>query len=360
LEGILSLADDATGAMEVGVQFAHAGLAARVWFGDGLPGTGVPGCGAALVLDTETRHLPAVKAYERVRGMAAGDWVHVFKKTDSTLRGNVAAEFKGLMEVFPDRPLVYAPAYPKLGRTVVGGTLFVDGRPLAESAFAGDPLNPARESSVAEVVRECGVPVEVVADAVELTAALRRDGTSRVLICDGSTDDDLAQVAAALHASGRPCLAAGPGSFAGYWILPFSGTARSLRPEVDRCVVVNGSLHPISRQQAEAAVALGWPVLTTPCERMHDPLSVAAGLALEVRELLEHGDFDGLIVFGGDTLYAILRDLGIEMVEASDELLPGVPLTRAHWRGRDLALITKAGGFGQPDVLHRIRCCLQR
>src|SRR5258705_533178 len=76
-----------------------------------------------LVIDTETRHLPAGRAAALVRAVAAGyrefaPWL-IYKKTVSTLRGNIAAEFGALLDVFSERTLVYAPAYPQMGRTVV-------------------------------------------------------------------------------------------------------------------------------------------------------------------------------------------------------------------------------------------------
>ncbi len=124
--------------------------------------------------------------------------------------------------------------------------------------------------------------------------------------------------------------------------------------------MVNGSLHPASRSQIQAAGECEWPVLTSPAERQDDPLEVARQLADAVRCALETDGFDGIVVFGGGTLFAILRALEIRTAEACEELLPGVPLSRACWHNRDLFLISKAGGFGAPDVLDAIRTRLDR
>ncbi|MBI4874239.1 MAG: hypothetical protein HY822_06375 [Acidobacteria bacterium] len=350
----LAIADDATGALETGAQFARRGAATQVWFGEGWPERDRA---AALVIDTETRHLPPREAYRRVRELPAGGFQRVYKKTDSTLRGNISAEFRALLEMFPGRPLVYAPAYPALGRTVERGELLVDGRPLAESAFAKDPLNPVREGSIPALLGDCGAPVVCVAGPEELAAALER---AAVIVCDGSTDADLVAVAAVLDASERLCLAAGPAAFAGHWIGSPAPPRPVPPPAVRHCLIVNGSLHPASRRQVEAAGESDWPILTTPHELLGDPLSVARRLALSVRDTLEEGGFDGVIVFGGDTLRAILSALDIRMVTAFGELLPGVPLSRARWREGRLALITKAGGFGSPDELRLIRRALER
>lgn len=348
----LAIADDATGALETGAQLASPGAAAQVWFGEGLPRADHAG---PLVVDTETRHLPAQEAYRCIRMLPAGGVKRIFKKTDSTLRGNIAAEFRALLELFPGRPLVYAPAYPALGRTVQGGELLVDGRPLAETEFARDPLNPVQGGSIPALLRDCGALVVCAARPEDLARSLAH---TAVIVCDGSSDADLAATAAVLRGCGRPCLAAGTAAFAGHWF----GSPAPVRPvtAVSRCLVVNGSLHPASRRQVTSAQAGGWPILTTPDERLGDPLEVARWLARCVRDTLNEGDFDGLMVFGGDTLYAILRALGIQLVGALGELLPGIPLARARWGEERLTLITKAGGFGPPDQLRLIRAALEK
>src|SRR5271165_5976312 len=92
---ILALADDLTGALETGAKFAGQGLGARVTTEIAMSrAPEVP----VLVIDTETRHLPAGEAAGVVRhatkaALRFAPWL-VYKKTDSTLRGNIAAEFR--------------------------------------------------------------------------------------------------------------------------------------------------------------------------------------------------------------------------------------------------------------------------
>ena len=147
---ILVLADDLTGALETGAKFAAAGVGAVVL----LPG-GETADAPAVVIDTETRHAPPEEAARIVESharaaLAAGARL-VYKKTDSTLRGNIGAELGALARA-AGTELVYAPAYPRMGRTVRAGRLYVDGVPVSETAFARDPLDPVRESAVARVL----------------------------------------------------------------------------------------------------------------------------------------------------------------------------------------------------------------
>jgi D-threonate/D-erythronate kinase len=350
----LALADDATGALETGARLVEAGLEARVRFEPGF---------ASGVIDTETRHLPPASAQARIREIAArarqARVDSIFKKTDSTLRGNIAAEFRALLEVWPERRIVYAAAYPALGRTVRHGELLVHGRPLHETAFAGDALNPSRESSI---------------------RALLGDLNERVDVWDGETDRDLADAAAA--ARDRPCIVAGTAAMASAWAASLSGgTAGVWRPKraVRSCLVVNGSLHPASREQlgesgipamehsvaadpVELGAALsslagtaGWAAMCAAEVRTGDPLAVASHAARTVAHACRLADPDCLIVFGGDTVFAILREMGIAEAEPHGELLPGAPVATIVG-GR--LLVTKAGGFGGSDYLTRLRSIL--
>jgi len=366
---ILALADDATGALEVGAQFARETGPVPVWFGVERPDLEMFAGSQCLVIDTETRHLTPPEAGARVRRFARPDVAAVYKKTDSTLRGNIAAEFRALLEAYPDRPLIYAPAYPDLGRTVVSGELLVDGRSLAESAFAHDPLNPATDGRIAALLQDCGVPVTLVPRPAQLAAALAKGG---ILVCDGSRNEDLSAVADVLRAAQVPALAAGPGAFALHWVRALAPrvSSESARPRVGRCLVVNGSRHPASREQVRWAADQGWlvivwrgmdtpladlepwTVITAAEELLDSPSAVAHELARAVSQ----ASFDTLVVFGGDTLHAILAALRIEVVMACEELLPGVPLSRAG----DLTMITKAGGFGGADLLGAIRGLVER
>ena len=80
---ILALADDMTGALEVGTKFSAAGIETIV---SANPAATVSA--QTLVLDTETRHLSAAEAGRVVRGFVTRSGVKtprlIYKKTDSS------------------------------------------------------------------------------------------------------------------------------------------------------------------------------------------------------------------------------------------------------------------------------------
>ncbi len=108
MPNIALIADDLTGAMDAGLQFGKRGLRALVPLGwQALPDAEV------LVVDTDTREATASEAHRRV-GLVAGALCGrtLFKKVDSTMRGNVGYELRALLEVLSPRAIVVAPAFP--------------------------------------------------------------------------------------------------------------------------------------------------------------------------------------------------------------------------------------------------------
>ncbi len=326
---VLALADDLTGAIEAGAQFAAAGAQAVVTIASAECGSNA--APQVLVIDTESRHLPpeeaAARVYEPAHTALLDGIRMVYKKTDSTLRGNIGAELGALVRAGSGAPLVYAPAYPRMGRTVRGGRLYVEGMPVECTAFARDPLDPVRESRIARVLAaQTDAPIDV---------------------WDGETEGE---IEAAAQAALPRRMAAGPAALAGALARLLYGyqSPDGIRwPRLRSALVVNGSLHPASSRQVAHAVSHsrpgdGWTILPTPA-----PSAVCAAL--------ERSRPDALIIFGGDTAFGILGALGHPSIHPIGELLPGVPLSRIAHAGRELWLITKAGGFGPPDVLTRIR-----
>lgn len=345
------MADDATGALEAGAILAGIGTDVVVEL-EALSGTTAPAC----VLLVPTRHDSPLMARSRLgtalSALAAsspmGKLPPLYWKTDSTLRGPIGACLGALLCVFPDRPLVYIPAYPAMGRTVKKGVLLVDGVPVSQTAFSADARNPVRSSIVADVIGPGLVhPIDSLRTASELREKLASP-CLEVLICDAATEDDVAELIAECRKAKPAPLVAGPAGGIAAWA--GGGTPEPLRrawiEEVPQWLVVCGSRHPLARAQAKHARQLGFTVIATPDTQVEDSDSELEALA----EQAAAAATDGMVILGGDTALAVWSAMGVRGLTPLGELLPGVAVSRAG----GCTFITKAGGFPAPGMLEQL------
>ena len=77
----------------------------------------------------------------------------IFKKTDSVLRGHVAAELQALMRVTGKQKALLIPQNPSKGRIVKDGIYYINGTPLDQTSFAYDPEFPAKTSEAKKLLK---------------------------------------------------------------------------------------------------------------------------------------------------------------------------------------------------------------
>ena len=259
----LIIADDLTGAMDTAVHFAAAGF-----------NTGI----CVLIRSTEmrqvlrsekfevlainagTRHLPSWEAgsivYSLVRMAAMIKIPYIYKKTDSAMRGNVGAELSAMRDALKLDRLPFVPAYPRLGRTVRGGVLYINGVPAAETALGKDPFTPLSSSRVSEILAQTCEP----------------EDAEKIEIFDAETDEQLEQLGGMPGERIRFC--AGCGGFAEILSRLLSAESRpaALDPapamngpeQLSPVLIINGSLHPNSLAQVREAAENGAPAFPVP------------------------------------------------------------------------------------------------
>lgn len=382
---ILAIADDLTGALEAGAKFSGHGLAATVLTDyENYEDKAAPPLSMALVFDTETRHVSRQQAAGRMLMLQSqfARWPAAirYKKTDSTLRGNICAELQVLASMHPAGSIVYCPAYPAMGRTVRDGQVYVDGVALNGTPFRDDPLNPVTSSCVASLFRTgCSLPIHNVAPR-----ALQLSSEPSVYICDGESDSDVEVAARFVLANRSQVIAAGPAALAEALAKQISQRGKNSEwPPIRSCLVVSGSLHPASEFQitwAETNGFLrtgdmdadradsppGWTFFRF--ESRTDGLSRAAALGKQLLHLIRDRGSDAVLIFGGDTAYGLVAALGRPVLHAAGEPITGVALARIAAadllqalpeRSRDLYVLTKAGGFGSSDLIMRLQQALK-
>jgi len=350
------VADDLTGACDTGALFtAKAPVPVSVW----------PRRAAAdatvRVVDTESRTLSAADAAERMATVAAGGRArHWFKKIDSTLRGPIGSEVDALMRAAGLATAIVCPAFPAQRRVVLDRVLLVAGAPVAATPIARDPTFPAGSgSSVVDLLRPqldralSWIPLDQMRAGVDALAARVRRLSGTAIVADAETDADLdALVEAALAVTPEPLLVGSAGL--GRALAARLGllAERVELPAGARRLVIAGSIHPATRRQIKEARAAGLTVLATPERAAADRTEVLARLVEQAVAALERETWDLVVVTGGETAVALWSALGIDRVEVLGAPAPGLALGTVRVPGREpLAVLTKAGGFGPPDLL---------
>ena len=79
-----------------------------------------------------------------------------------------------------------------------------------------------------------------------------------------------------------------------------------------------------------------------------------------VSDLIREHEIRNLIIFGGDTLMGILKNIGCQYIIPMSEIFPGVVFTRAVGKDTAINVITKAGGFGEESIIERINEFLEK
>lgn len=390
------IADDLTGAADSAAPFARGGLRAHVglFCPEDLE-TDV------LAIDTGTRDaagrrptLLASKVRRITRHLLRREPRLLYKKIDSTLRGNLRLELDAIRRELPGRLAVVCPAFPANGRTVQSGVLSIQGIPWTETVFA--PQLPLEFPTVRAAfvyspeANAADIPLSVIRQGAEaLEATIVAQGPEcEAVFCDAETPDDLDILAETLQRRPERYLPVGSAGLA-------DALAARLHPAVvpqptqeplirGRALVVVGSRHPASRRQAEYLAALAGiqpliyendskkafqeaqaqfvqgqriVLLMTPEHSLQEPwLGFTADILLWGRRTF--GDF-GLVVTGGATARQILEGCrgGLRIVGESE---PGVALGEifACWQTHEpligMPIVLKAGGFGMDETLFRV------
>jgi D-threonate/D-erythronate kinase len=410
-KSMIIIADDLTGANDTGVQFARQGMHTEVL----LEGTTLSASSdaAIIVIDTNTRASVADKAYRQVQQIAkqaqAAGFLHYYKKLDSTLRGNIGVELQAILDLHLHDFAFVMPAFPKNGRTTVGGNHLLHGIPLSATEIARDQKTPVSETFLPELLRkQTGAKVghigitDLCQGQTAITAAIKRHLAAgcTFISCDAWLDEHFLVAARAVLKVSDHILWAGSAGLAE--CLPqLFGWKEKQKPQYPTLVVA-GSISAITRDQVTQLLLNGYELIEIDVadylKQPHSPLpclekalalleqgknivlasgyhlqaiekSKTAGTkhgmsAFEVSEvtakilgetgaaILRQQNVAGVILTGGDTASAVCQALGVTGIRILEEIAPAIPLGKMKTpEGKSFWVITKAGAFGNSDAL---------
>lgn len=408
---LLIIADDFTGALDTGVQFASSGAVVRVVTDIRYDYKQADDSVQVLVMDAETRHLESWEAYEVVweitkRAMTCGI-PYIYKKTDSALRGNIGSELTALLDASGRNILPFLPAFPQMGRITREGIHYIDNVPVQDSVFGQDPFEPVTCSFIPDIIHlQSNIPVQVVREG---TQPEPDDRPVKIVTYDAQSQDSLIKAALELYNMGQLAIMAGCAGFAS--VLPTLlglGGRETYAPQfVPRFLVACGSVNPITKSQLAYAEKHGFTrIRLTPRQKLdrdywntlegqnvlkswmllcqlerrcildsNDPegsdetmeyarehnISLAAvrtgiadSMGFVLKNLVERGLKSTLLITGGDTLMGFMNQIKVYEMEPVCEMAPGTVLSRFRIGDNIYQAISKSGGFGSEELLTQL------
>ena len=407
------IADDFTGANDTGIQFAKHGISTVAILNSDEADLELFNNVEVIVMNTETRNSSGTDAYHKVKIAAEillnMDFQFIYKKIDSTMRGNPGIELLSLMRAKNASVGVISPAFPANSRMVAGGFLFVNEGPLKQKFNKG--LN------IMQLVREqtnCNVELltlEVIRKGVEHIKKFFVDVIDNrretIVIMDAVSQEDLAVTSEAMKDLLPQMVLAGSGGLAEALLLTFglrnSKNILETTP-TERLLMIIGSYSPVTAKQIawlngkqrvaiitadvsklvsnesvheiERVVTLAKSNITSgnhtaivlntlaKAESLSESLELAhkkdkdlilQALGQMTDEIIDGCVVGALVLSGGDTAAFVCKKLGCKGIKLEDEIIPGIPVGRLIGEKSDgMYAVTKSGSFGSFDAFEEI------
>jgi uncharacterized protein YgbK (DUF1537 family) len=346
-----------------------------------------------IATNTQSRQIPPKKAAQVVRSelkkLQAMDIRVLFKKIDTTLRGNIAEEISAIMdEGFLLTIMVVA--IPRIGRTTHGGRQYFEGKPIEETILTKDRLNPTPfvtscipqlfESYRDIETQTIDIPA-IRSGHFSLTLFPLTSGKKKIFIFDAETMEDINFIVqTALQSGIQPIL------FAGSLGL-MESLAKLLKEEIgiqknqsilfsgEKVLIACGSSHPVSRAQVQTLFAnrnvLSLPLqykdikqITQSRTQSIHCLYIPPSISLSAKEIernfskltaeaIQTGNYNYLIIIGGETAFSVCRKLHIYEIEllATYNNIAAISIPKGEPSLPPIIIITKGGSVGDQSFL---------
>lgn len=404
------IADDFTGATDLANNLVRNGM--RVVQTIGVPQRSLDQDVDAVVVALKSRNLEpeeaitqSLEALDWLRAQGAQQFYFKYCSTfDSTPKGNIGPVTEALMDALGTDFTIATPAFPDNGRSVFKGYLFVGDVLLSESGMRDHPLTPMTDPNLVRVLQaQCKKKVGLIsyqsvlagAQAVTDRIAELRAQNIGIAIVDAVSNEDLYRIAPAFK--NLPLLTAGsgvaiglPGNFgllarpetsvlpstSGYRAIISGSCSEATNRQVAHFKQQGGPAYAINPLDLVSKSAneilpniLAWvkpllpagPVLIYSTANPDEVRAIQAKLGTQeagsaIENMLAR-IADGLVglgvgqllVAGGETSGACVRELGVDQMQIGPQIDPGVPWCYAQGKGQSLHLALKSGNFGTDD-----------
>ncbi|MBF6634646.1 MAG: four-carbon acid sugar kinase family protein [Planococcus sp. (in: Bacteria)] len=409
------VADDTTGANDIGIMFSKNGCTVKVVAFE--ENNQLQKDANVIIVDTDSRldspELSYQKVYEATKALAQLPCTHFFNKTCSVFRGNIGQEFDAMLDALGEEFAVVVLAFPKNGRKTIHGIHTVHGKLLEDSEFFNDPVHPTSQSNLLQILQEqtnrtvTSIPLDIVRKG---TSALNKEikkqqGQFNYCIIDAELQSDLMIIAEAV----KDVKVLAGSSALGEELPKFLSMERMETPlessdfrDDNGVLIVSGSLTPQTREQTALLVASGCPAIRvdsrsifSSAERENQLVKAldevlnklesgsdvllmadnAPGIVQQTKQLGEARGIDPLTV--SKMVSALLADITVQAVDQRNLkklVIAGGDTSGTISRklgikgnfilkeietgvpsglafGRDMLIVLKSGSFGGPEFL---------
>ncbi|WP_040977983.1 four-carbon acid sugar kinase family protein [Oceanobacillus jeddahense] len=257
------VADDTTGANDMGIMFKKSGYSVKVLSLKENDAINIDT--NVVVVDTDSRLDTPEESYKKVymatKQLQEAGCKMYYNKTCSVFRGNIGAEFDAMLDALQQNFAVIVLGFPKNGRVTKNGIHMVNGEKLENSPFYNDPVHPMKDSNLKRILegQTNRLVTSISLDEVRKGAGILKEKIQDVkengfhyCIIDTETQEDLSIIAEA--AIQMPVLC---GSSAIGEELPKFFNENPIKQETHRTysnenqgvLVVSGSLTPQTKEQ---------------------------------------------------------------------------------------------------------------
>lgn len=267
------IADDLTGANDTALQFHMHGCNTQIVLNSesSLNETNLKNA-QACAISTETRNSDFNSAYQKTKAACQKLYdnfniEYLYKKIDSTLRGNIAVEIKAILDVVNNDAAIVVPAFPKENRYTIGSYHLLKGVPIERTELARDPKFPIYESHIPSILekqlKEFGSDLKigtigfktVVKGAALILTEMHRlinEGV-KIIVIDAQSSIDMEQIALAVKKSTFNLLPVGAAGFAAalsnIWLNDAKNNKITLKLHKQPKFIVSGSATELTASQ---------------------------------------------------------------------------------------------------------------
>ncbi len=411
------IADDFTGANDIGVALASSGVATKVLLAttDTSNTRSHVGVICTNSRDLESNEAVSVLLETSKNYQLAKQQPLLIKKVDSTLRGNIGNEIEALLNSGYALAIV-AIAAPFAKRKTVNGLCYVNDIPLSETEFASDPKSPIRSSRIKDIIT-CHTTYETVEylysdqknELHQQSFVRLYDSGAKIIVCDAQSHSELFDLYHAASQLSIPTVFVTTGELTHSLVSADSNQPIVIQPtqlpllaiigsmsemtlkqsqylldnkeavvvdlELEELLSDNGEQYlTLKAAQATELIESGNNCVIRSCQNVqlrHALKQIADQHHLSQRQLAEHvreclaelayqiiqsnhQKLGGMILCGGDIAIATAHKLNASEYQIGGVVADCVPWGAIENELTPFPIFTKAGGFGNPATFSQV------